>query len=186
VDGREALRIIAGQRTNQVVVTTMSTAKEWPAYSSREELDLPLKGCMGKASSLGLGIALGTPERQVLVLDGDGSLLMNLGSLVTIGALAPKNLVHFVFDNGAYATRGGQPTPGAGALELAGRAERAGYRAAYTFDRAEDLARELSGILGENGPVLVVVKVPSGWATKPFDKRRTDQAMREVAAALRS
>src|SRR5215218_2211703 len=126
--GQDALRIIADLRTDQVVITTMSTAKEWPAFSKREELDLPLLGCMGKASSLGLGVALGAPDRQVLVLDGDGSLLMNLGSLVTIAAQAPKNLVHFVFDNSAYDTSGGQPTPGAGKVDFAGLAKSSGYR----------------------------------------------------------
>src|SRR6058998_2514048 len=104
MDGKEAIRIIREQRTDQVVVTTMSTAKEWPLASKRDDLDLPLVCCMGKASSLGLGVALGAPDRQVLILDGEGSLLMNLGSLVTIGAQAPKNLVHFVFDNSAYDT----------------------------------------------------------------------------------
>lgn len=187
MDGQEALRIIAELRTDQVVVTTMSTAKEWPLLTRREELDLPLVGCMGKASSLGLGVALGAPERQVLVLDGEGSLLMNLGSLVTIAALAPRNVVHFVFDNGAYDTSGGQPTPGSGAVDLAGLALEAGYRSAYEFEDAEAFRQSLPGILREDGPVLVVAKVPSGWAKRPMPtSRRTADALPEVAAALRA
>ena len=67
---------------------------------------------MGKASSVGLGVALARPDVRVLVLDGDGSLLMNLGSLVTIASQAPKNLVHVVFDGATYDTSGAQPTPG--------------------------------------------------------------------------
>jgi thiamine pyrophosphate-dependent acetolactate synthase large subunit-like protein len=184
MDGRQAIKIIGGQRIDQVVITTMSTAREWPIVSKRKELDLPLIGCMGKASSLGLGVALGAPERQVLVLDGEGSLLMNLGTLVTIAAQAPNNLVHFVFDNSAYDTSGGQPTPGAGTVDFAGLALEAGYRAAYEFDEAEQFRRELPSILQEEGPVLVVLKVPKGWAEAPFPRRKTADAMKDVGAAL--
>ena len=69
---------------------------------------------MGKASSIGLGIALARPDKKVLVIDGDGSLLMNLGSLVTVANMSPKNLVHFVYQNGTYGVSGGQPIPGSG------------------------------------------------------------------------
>src|SRR5438552_793314 len=105
-----------------------------PPLSKREDLGLPLVGCLGKASSLGVGIAVGAPSRQVLVLDGEGSLLMNLGALVTIGAQAPRNLVQFVFDNSAYDTSGGQPTPGAGRVDFSGLALTAGFRFGYAFD----------------------------------------------------
>ncbi len=185
MDGKEAIKIIGEARTDQVVVTTMSTVREWPTVSQREDLDLPLIGCMGKASSLGLGVALGAPERRVLVLDGEGSLLMNLGALVTIGAQAPPNLVHFVFDNSAYDTSGGQPTPGAGAVDFAGLAVKAGYRAGYTFDDAAEFRENLPGILEQDGPVLVALKVPKGWASAPFPSRKTAQAMHEVAAVLK-
>lgn len=184
MEGKEALQIITDLRTDQVVVTTMSTSREWPSFSKREELDLPLSGCMGKASSLGLGIALGQPERQVLVLDGEGSLLMNLGSLVTIGALAPANLVHIIFDNGSYDTSGGQPTPGAGTVNLPGMATAAGYRNGYTFTEAAELRQKLPAILKETGPTMVSVSVPKGWATTDSPQRKTAQAMKEVAAAL--
>ena len=184
MQGKDAIRIIGEQRTDQVVVTTMSTVKEWPAVSQREELDLPLIGCMGKASSLGLGVALGAPDRQVLVLDGEGSLLMNLGALVTIAAQAPKNLIHFVFDNSAYDTSGGQPTPGAGKVDFAGLALEAGYHAAYEFDELDEFRRKLPSILKEEGPVLVSLKVEKGWATSPFPSRKTPEAMQEVGAAL--
>ena len=74
---------------------------------------------MGKASSFGLGVALARPDIKVVVLDGDGSLLMNLGALVTIAALAPKNLLHVVLQGSTYDTSGGQPTPGQGILDWA-------------------------------------------------------------------
>src|SRR5258707_10369844 len=79
-------------------------------------------GSMGLASSIGLGLALARPDVRVIVLDGDGSLLMNLGSLATIGLLRPDNLLVVVMDNEEYATTGGQPTPTAHGADLAAAA----------------------------------------------------------------
>ena len=67
-------------------------------------------GSMGLASSIGLGVAIKNPKKRVFVFDGDGNILMNLGSLVTIGSMVPKNLVHIVFDNSSHESTGGQPT----------------------------------------------------------------------------
>ena len=89
----QAVEAIGRLRGDAVVVATMTALREWGAVSRRPELDLDLVGAMGKASSMALGVALARPKRKVLVLDCDGSLLMNLGSLVTIGNLAPANLV---------------------------------------------------------------------------------------------
>lgn len=184
MDGKRAIQIIADNQSDQVVVTTMSTAREWPSDPEHQELHLPVYGCMGKASSFGLGVALGAPNRQVLVLDGDGSLLMNLGTLVTVAAQAPKNLVHVVFDNGTYDTSGGQPVPGANRVDFPGLARSAGYRAAYAFEDADEFARQLPDILTQDGPILIALKVEPGWATDVNPARKTAQAMQEVAAAL--
>ena len=67
-------------------------------------------GSMGLASSIGLGVALKNPKKRIFVFDGDGNILMNLGSLTTIGSLQPKNLIHIIFDNGSHESTGGQPT----------------------------------------------------------------------------
>ncbi|MFN8534723.1 MAG: thiamine pyrophosphate-dependent enzyme [Dehalococcoidia bacterium] len=104
----EAIRAIAAARTDQVVVTTMTSIFEWDAVVGDDRRHLPLIGCMSKASSVALGVALARPDVEVLCLDGDGSLLMNLGSLATIAQAAPKNLVHFVFENRVYNITGGQ------------------------------------------------------------------------------
>ena len=113
IDGLEAQNVISRYRGDAVVVTTMSTNFEWPQVSTNPDLDLMFSGAMGKASSVGLGVALARPDKKVIVLDGDGSLLMNLGSLVTIANMAPPNPVHFVFENEVYRTTGGQLIPGA-------------------------------------------------------------------------
>src|SRR5919204_281359 len=79
-----ALQALGRRRRDELVVTTMTSSRVWAHVTERPELDLSFGGCMGKASSLGLGLALGRPERRVWVLDGDGSLVMNLGTLVTM------------------------------------------------------------------------------------------------------
>src|SRR5215216_8097775 len=106
----DVIRALAEHRGDAVVVPTMTTAPAWRDIAA-DDLSVNCVGFMGGASSLGLGIALAQPERKVIVLDGDGSLLMNLGSLVTIANAKPKNLVHFVFENGLYEVTGGQPVP---------------------------------------------------------------------------
>jgi phosphonopyruvate decarboxylase len=184
MDGKVALRILARARTDQVVITHMSSAREWPLVSSREDLDLPLMQCMGKASSVGLGLALACPDRRVIVLDGDGSLLTNLGSLVTIAAAAPSNFLHVVLENGTYDTTGGQPVPNSGRVDFAGLALEAGYRGAYEFESADELDAALPSILQEEGPILVCLKVAPGWATSPFPRRLTVAAFKEVAETL--
>ena len=108
---------------------------------------------------MALGVALARPDKKVLILDGDGSILMNLGSLVTISGKAPENFVHFVFQDSEYFTTGGQPIPAADVVDLAGIAKAAGFRAAYEFDDLEEFSSDLEKILGERGPVFVCLKI---------------------------
>ena len=84
-------------------------------------------GSMGLASSIGLGLAIKKPKKKIFVLDGDGSLLMNAGSLVTTAIQKPKNFFHFVFNDGLYTTTGGQPIPGAGIIDFPGLAKSCGF-----------------------------------------------------------
>lgn len=184
IDGNRVMEIFAEYRTEQVVVTTMSSAKAWPRHSERPELDLPLRGCMGKASSLGLGVALARPERQVVVLDGDGSLLMNLGALVTVAGMAPKNFLHVVLEGRTYDTSGGQPTPNEGGVDFAGLARAAGYRRAETVDDEAGLHAALSELTKAEGPVLLCVRVNSMWATGSLPGRAARDVYETVTKAL--
>ena len=127
MDYLAALTALHGRRRDEVVVTTMTSTPAWGLISARPELDLDFGDCMGKASSLGLGLALGRPRLGVWVLDGDGSLVMNLGTLVTIAQQAPPNLLHVVLENGVYEWTGGQPLPGTGRTDLVSLAGAAGY-----------------------------------------------------------
>src|ERR1700751_5082268 len=106
----ECFRILARHVTDEIVIASYSAAVEWNELNPRV-LNYFSVGAMGLASSHGLGLALGRPDKRLLVLDGDGSLLMNLGSLVTIAAVAPKNLVHFVSKNSFYEANGSHPIP---------------------------------------------------------------------------
>ena len=135
---------------------------------------------MGKASSFALGLALAQPGRKVIILDGDGSLIMNLGTLATISEKAPSNLYHFVFENGCYVVTGGQPIPGEGKLSFKDMAVGAGYASAYDFNDLEELVSNVGGILKEQGPVLInlrivpeVEKAPIGFRQRPSRNIRT-------------
>ena len=166
---REATRIISQYQDDVVVVHTMTNSHEWARVARDAKSDIGLGGAMGKTSSVALGIALARPDRRVFVLDGDGSLLMNLGTLVTIAQAAPANLVHFVYENGTYEVTGGQPIPGVGQVDFAGMALGAGYRAAYTFDNAKDFAEAAGGILLDDGPTLIDLKLKTceDWEEVP-------------------
>jgi sulfopyruvate decarboxylase subunit beta len=183
MEGTAALRALAAARGDAVVLTTMMVSRGWAGVSTRSELDLPLGGAMGKLSSVGLGIALAKPERTVIVLDGDGSLLMNLGSLVTIAGMAPRNLVHVVCQNGVYEVTGGQPIPGVERLDFGQMALGAGFRRAETFDDLDALERALPELLTAEGPTFVTLKLrPFTWGDGP--RRPTIDAVRELTEAL--
>jgi phosphonopyruvate decarboxylase len=157
----ECLKVLARHRTSEIVVAVYKAAQEW-IHISPSELNYTFVGAMGQASSHALGLALGRPDKRVIVLDGDGSLLMNLGSLVTIGDAAPKNLIHCVCENGTYETNGGVSIPGARRVSFAAIARAAGYSQSYEFDNLEEWDREVGRILREQGPILVDLKVAPG------------------------
>jgi phosphonopyruvate decarboxylase len=184
IDCLKALEALGARRTDEIVVATMMPAREWPNYSRAADLDIPFIGCMGKASSLGLGIALGRPDRRVLVLDGDGSLLMNLGSLVTIANASPKNLVHVVFENGVYEVTGSQPVPGDGRCSFAAIARGAGIARVYEFDALEPFEEALEEILSGEGPTFVCLKVTEIGRLAPKPPRTMGQAAREIRELL--
>jgi thiamine pyrophosphate-dependent acetolactate synthase large subunit-like protein len=123
-------------------------------------------GSMGLAASIGLGVALARPERAVLVLDGDGNVLMNLGTLATIAAVAPRNLRHVCFDNGVHASTGAQPTI-APRVDLGAMARTAGYRAVVRADSPAALAAEAPAFLAADGPVFLHVRIAPDTAGPP-------------------
>jgi sulfopyruvate decarboxylase subunit beta len=155
---REALEVVARHRGDRIVVTTMTSVAEWPVLSDTP-LDFAfLPSSMGQAPALGLGLALAQPRRGVIVLNGDGSMLMNLGSLVTLAA-HPADVYLVILDNALYEVTGGQPTAGAGRTDFAGLARAAGIPRVYTFDTAEAWRAGAAEALAGPGPVVVWLKV---------------------------
>ncbi|MFN8513620.1 MAG: thiamine pyrophosphate-dependent enzyme [Chloroflexia bacterium] len=168
----EALQAIYPQLEERVVVTIMgAVAAELQAIGHRPGF-FYLQHAMGLASSMGLGIALGRPELSVVVLDGDGSILMNLGGLTTLARYKPQNLIHVVFDNESLLSVGGFPTATSTGSDIAAMAQAAGVpRTAtartipeFTAAFAEAIAaRELTTIVAKVeaiGPKAFVTDLP--------------------------
>ena len=164
----ECLKILARHHTDEIVVPVYQAAFEWRTIKPDSLIYLGT-GAMGQASSHGLGLALGRPDKRVIVLDGDGSLLMNLGSLVTIAEVAPRNLLHFVCENDDYEANGGHPIPGAGRVSFVGFARAAGYRSIYEFDDLDAFGTAIGDVLKQDGPVFVVLKVSASETPYPQD-----------------
>lgn len=157
----ECLKRLARHVTDEIVVATYSTGTDWLELTPERPLNYFSFGAMGLASSHGLGLALGRPDKRVIVLDGDGSLCMNLGTLITIAAVAPKNFIHFVGHNGSYEANGGHPIPNK-SVDFAGIAKSAGIAKAYTISTLADFDAKIAGLLKEPGPVFVDLLIEQG------------------------
>ncbi|HII17044.1 TPA: phosphonopyruvate decarboxylase [Candidatus Woesearchaeota archaeon] len=163
----DALKLVvdALNDTDIVVSTTGKTSRELFEY--REELrqnhsrDFLTVGSMGHSSSIALGIALQKPDRQVFCFDGDGAVIMHMGSLAISGQLAPKNFKHIVFNNGSHDSVGGQPTTGFG-IDLPVIAKANGYRDAHAAKTREEIQQAMATLRDEQGPVLLEIRVNKG------------------------
>jgi sulfopyruvate decarboxylase subunit beta len=153
----ECFRVLARHITDEAVVATYSSAADWVEIAPRV-LNYTSIGAMGLDSSHGLGLALGRPDKRVVVLQGDGSLLMNLGSLVTIAGAAPKNFIHFVAQNRTYEANGGHPIPQQD-VDFAAMARAAGYAAVYEFADLGAFTQQVAHVLEQDGPVFSTLHV---------------------------
>ena len=165
----DALDAIYGRLEDAIVVTIMgAVAAELQSIGHRPNF-FYLQHAMGLASSMGLGIALSRPELTVIVLDGDGSLLMNLGGLTTLARYRPKNLVHIVFDNESLLSVGGFPTATSTGSDLAAIAAAAGVPRTETVHTLHDFQRVVSDAISGHELTTIVAKVeavgPSGYVT---------------------
>ena len=165
----DVLEAVYDRLESRVVVTIMgAVAAELQSIGHRPNF-FYLQHAMGLASSLGLGIALSRPDRQVVVLDGDGSVLMNLGGLTTLARYRPRNLVHVVFDNESLLSVGGFPTATSTGSDLAGIAAAAGVPRTATVRTLDDFVRTFDEALAANDLTTLVAKVeavgPSAYVT---------------------
>jgi len=164
-----ATRVIAEWLDDRCVVASTGYIGRELFGSHDRDRNFYMQGSMGHAAAIGLGLALARPDREIVVIDGDGALLMHLGILSTIGASNTRNLTHIVLDNGAYETTGGQPTT-AQSTQLEAVAEACGYRQGVAVRAADQLRRALVDGDGD-GPRLIRVMISceghpkAGWAT---------------------
>jgi|TARA_Y100000814_G_scaffold256237_1_gene204884 sulfopyruvate decarboxylase subunit beta len=146
---------------DEIVVAAYTTAFDLVALRP-SPYNYISSGAMGLTSSHALGFALAWPDRRIILLDGDGSLLMNLGCLVTTANAAPKNLIHFVLENGTYEANGGHPIPGQDSANFAGMAKSAGYKNCYELAEMTEFENVIGTILQEEGPTFVTIKCEPG------------------------
>lgn len=183
----------AARRPEDIVITTMGAAREWMALGTRPLDFVFLPSSMGQATSLGLGLALARPDRRVIVANGDGSMLMNLGSLVSITAAAPANLVVILLANGVYEVTGAQPIPGAATsrspgagVDFVGMAGAAGFRTVFRFSGLPEWTLALPDVLAAPGPVFAVLDVaPVPGGAGPRSPGPAAARARAFMAALR-
>ena len=150
----DVLRAVHAVRGAAICIPTMTTAPAWRDIAP-DDLSVGCMGFMGGASAMGAGLALARPERRVIVFDGDGSLLMQLGSLATIAGARPRNLVHLLFKNGVYHTSGSQEIPGGLTVDFVTMARGAGYAMALAIGELDDFKRKLPQLLTAAGPIFV-------------------------------
>jgi len=165
----DALRAIYSHLEDRVVVTIMgAVAAELQSIGHRQNF-FYLQHAMGLASSMGLGIALTRPERQVVVFDGDGSVLMNLGGLTTLARYRPRNMVHVVFDNESLLSVGGFPTATSTGTDLAAIAAAAGVPRTATVRTVDEFSRAFAEAIAAQDLTTIVAKVdavgPSQYVT---------------------
>ena len=165
----DAMRALhAARHEDDIVVTTMGAARVWMALGAdRRDLVL-VPSAMGHATSFGLGLALAQPQQRVIVANGDGSMLMNLGALVSITAARAPNLVLIVCDNGVYEVTGSQPTPGTAAgrdgadgVDFAAIARACGFPSVFRFSDLPSWRSNIATALGAQGPVFIALDVVS-------------------------
>ena len=166
-----ATKLLAERLTDEVIVTGLGQATLDMQKHADRDLNCYTFGSMGMCSSVAFGIALARPDVRVISLDGDGSMLMNLGQLATMANTAPPNLSVIVWDNEVHQTTGGQPTATAFKTSLPAIAVGAGFEKVLEPQNDEELVAVFDRLVsGEPGPYFVDVKVDKGAAEGQIDR----------------
>jgi thiamine pyrophosphate-dependent acetolactate synthase large subunit-like protein len=156
---REVVSRLLDERGDMMVIAGLG-APAWDITAAGDhDLNFPMWGAMGGAAMIGLGLALAQPKKKVLVITGDGEMLMGLGSLATIAVQQPRNLYVVVLDNEHYGETGMQETHTGHGVDLAGMAKAAGFAQGHNVDTQAGVARLRSMIRGGAGPLFAQVKI---------------------------
>jgi phosphonopyruvate decarboxylase len=169
LDRRTAIPAVVGRHEDFLIVSGLGSAStDMAAFTHDAPHLFSMAGAMGAAAMIGLGLALAQPDRRVLVVTGEGELLMNLGALATIAVAAPGNLAILCVDNAAYGETGYQVSHTASVTDLEKVARGCGIKTTLTVSQADEL-RAAGAVLREHGPVFVLLRVA---ATPPAEGRR--------------
>lgn len=169
------LEPLAAHRTDEVMVTTMSVTRPWGRLSSHDLDFASADSAMGHTADLALGIALARPDRRVVCLNGDGSMLMSLGTLAIITGAGATNLLLVVLENGSYEVTGHQPIPGRGLVDFGAMARATGFPLVYRFDDPEAWEGAVPGLLRAPGPTFAHVIVEP-TSEGPISRRPSEEA----------
>jgi len=163
----EAIEVITKALNGDELLVSANGMLSRELFSIRESPNnFYMLGSMGLASSIGFGLAYNLPGRRVIVIDGDGNILMNLGSLATIGHFGPSNLIHIVLDNEMHASTGGQPTV-SNTVNLEGVASAAGFLVVKKVSSSKDLHTAIEEALNSKGPSFILAKIERGEKDVP-------------------
>ena len=171
IEAKKVFEAFQEHRGDAIVSVQGTSGKHWSDITTNINRDISLGGAMGQSTSAIFGLALGLPDQKVVHFDTEGALLMNLGVLASVAGKQPENFVHFLLDNGCYATTGGQPVPNSEEIDYAVIAEGSGYAATYNFDDLEELSTSLDEIMNKKGPVFVAIKVEAEVENLPIGLR---------------
>jgi sulfopyruvate decarboxylase subunit beta len=164
----DGIRALLDRVTDEPIIANLGSASFDLYHAEQRDANFYTWGAMGMVSSIGLGVALAAPEKKVYVIDGDGSLLMNLGSLGTIARQGPKNLVHIVMDNQQWAETGGQPTHTSTGTDLAEIARASGIPQVARVSTIEAFEEALDRAVSEDGPWCIVAEIEEhGHGARP-------------------
>ena len=158
----QVLDPLVRHRTDEIVVTTMGASRPWGRISDSDLDFASADSAMGHAADLALGIALARPERTVACLNGDGSMLMTLGTLATVVGSGATNYLLLVMDNGVFEITGHQSVAGSGQIDYAAMAQAAGFQRVFFFEDARSYAESVEDILTQPGPTFVHLLVEPG------------------------
>jgi thiamine pyrophosphate-dependent acetolactate synthase large subunit-like protein len=163
---KKAIQIIAKIINDQPIISANGFISRELFNTYEKKSNFYMLGSMGLASSIGLGVALRNPKKTIYVFDGDGNILMNLGSMTTIGTIKPKNLVHIIFDNSIHESTGGQPT-NSKKIDLGKIAQCVNYKTFVAQDEKK-LEKIMKNIKFGKGPILLKIKISK---TTKIEKR---------------